>query len=166
MAGIWESTLPLSLLWLRQQSSTFAWGPTTARRPEVSRAPSWSWASIDGALVSLLANVAKKEVATYISCNIHLTNDDTAFGQVSGGSLRIKGPLASFESQDLDVVDDGRGFAFIVGSTTGRSSTTGRYLPDLRIYCDEGKEATAQLLAGALTIQYLAIRLDRGRDEY
>ncbi|WYZ43564.1 hypothetical protein EsH8_VI_001263 [Colletotrichum jinshuiense] len=89
LAGIWGQWLPRSLLWFII--------PTTAgdERPRPYRAPSWSWASVDGDvrtgetshwdnLTMLLSSVSDAEVAP-------LTKDDT--GQVHGGTVTLNGKL-------------------------------------------------------------------------
>ncbi|KAJ5918102.1 HET domain protein [Penicillium verhagenii] len=53
VAGIWESDLPWGLLWESKNSWRYpagGAGPTVwkMRRPENTRAPSWSWAAVDG----------------------------------------------------------------------------------------------------------------------
>jgi hypothetical protein len=44
VAGMWESQLPISLLWMRADMDD---QPSSCHRPEQYRAPSWSWASLD-----------------------------------------------------------------------------------------------------------------------
>ncbi|EAW11233.1 HET domain-containing protein [Aspergillus clavatus NRRL 1] len=51
LAGLWESDMPWSLLWQsRDHQGKPAWikEPQHLTRPAATRAPSWSWASVDG----------------------------------------------------------------------------------------------------------------------
>jgi len=92
LAGLWKGTLQLDLLWYLEGDHL------TASQPTASRAPSWSWASIDGpinhfkwaekynASIQLLAGVL--EAVTH---PVDHLDDDT--GQVSGGYLRLSGAL-------------------------------------------------------------------------
>lgn len=49
LAGHWENDLPSSLLWHRDRFPLSLAGPKPAR-PTVYRAPSWSWASMEGSV--------------------------------------------------------------------------------------------------------------------
>jgi Heterokaryon incompatibility protein (HET) len=48
LGGIWSHHLPSALLWRTITRSLYARQPPLPRRPKQYRAPSWSWASIDG----------------------------------------------------------------------------------------------------------------------
>ena len=48
LAGLWRRNLFEDLLWHRDHTSDFQEYPTLKPRPTKFRAPSWSWAAIDG----------------------------------------------------------------------------------------------------------------------
>jgi hypothetical protein len=87
LAGHWMEDLLLSLSWC-----IFDYGS----RPESYRAPTWSWASVDGSVdftfllgkVLILANISSVQVD-------HL-QESRVFGPVSGGYIDIDGPLLVF----------------------------------------------------------------------
>lgn len=85
LAGIWKHSLPGGLLWNLRDSG---------RRPPSYRAPSWSWASVDGRL-----NIQQTwdfEPAVWFASLVDasvtpVSDDDTA--EVQGGSVVLKGSL-------------------------------------------------------------------------
>ncbi|KAH7408974.1 heterokaryon incompatibility protein-domain-containing protein [Cadophora sp. MPI-SDFR-AT-0126] len=95
LAGCWSKTLLVDLSWKLQPHIR----PST--RPVEYRAPSWSWASVDGAvstIESLLEDGSKYIPETernlkIIDCSTVLNSSDEPFGKVSGGRLVIKGRL-------------------------------------------------------------------------
>lgn len=88
VAGLWRKTLLLDLLWTR--SSAYEIKP----RPTNYRAPSWSWASIDG-LVEYRYVEEKKAKANctikseILNCHISLAREDMPFGAVSAATLTL-----------------------------------------------------------------------------
>ena len=87
LAGMWRSDLERNLLW--SVGSTF-------RRPKEYRAPSWSWASIDGE-IGFLERGSKITYVLEIEILCAGTQKKSAdeMGQVEGGALRVRGPLMS-----------------------------------------------------------------------
>ncbi|PWY80781.1 HET-domain-containing protein [Aspergillus sclerotioniger CBS 115572] len=91
LAGVWRHELPRALNWNIQGSS---------RRPPSCRAPSWSWASVDG-VVNMHARYCRdsQDSTTLLFVTVidaecsQCTEDET--GQVSGGTVTLKGPLAT-----------------------------------------------------------------------
>ncbi|TFK48919.1 HET-domain-containing protein [Heliocybe sulcata] len=102
LAGLWQKTLLLDLLWSRS---------TTDKRPRPKRyrAPSWSWASIDG-LVSAVylegelgiapsssqpssSGSARMQIrqVEILDCQVTLSSKEVAFGEVNAGTLKLKG---------------------------------------------------------------------------
>lgn len=85
LAGLWRQGLPVSLLWYTSDGAV---------RTELYRAPSWSWASIDGQInfgsmpKGLVPCVAKVLAGS-------ATAHGSAFGPVTDGSLLLKGFLTS-----------------------------------------------------------------------
>jgi hypothetical protein len=88
-AGLWEQRFPLNLLW-----HSF---PSDKTRLLAYRAPSWSWAAVDGAVeferyiwhAIHLDRIAVKST----TCEIQLASPEAPFGQVIGGHLEIEAPL-------------------------------------------------------------------------
>ena len=86
VVGLWQKTLLLDLLWTR--SSAYEIKP----RPTNYRAPSWSWASIDG-LVEYRYVEEKKAKANctteseILDCHVSLAREDMPFGAVSAATL-------------------------------------------------------------------------------
>ncbi|PYI08854.1 HET-domain-containing protein [Aspergillus sclerotiicarbonarius CBS 121057] len=89
LAGLWRRELPRALGWN-------VLGP--GRRPPSYRAPSWSWASVD-CRVNLPSPYSRgpQNIITYVvvvdaECTV---STEDATGQVSGGTVTLKGPLAT-----------------------------------------------------------------------
>ncbi|KAH6606920.1 hypothetical protein Trco_006073 [Trichoderma cornu-damae] len=93
LAGLWGQTLLSDLLWASEGRSP---------RPTEYRAPSWSWASIDGLIraeyrVDLLAypksddDSSHLRTATISSCDVEIWSQTTPFGRVTGGALTLNG---------------------------------------------------------------------------
>jgi hypothetical protein len=95
LAGLWRSDILRDLLWFstyEDRTDEFA----TPSRPDGYRAPSWSWASIDGTISwSKFPEVSADDsdmFVTFISATIdHVTAD--LFGEVRSAEIHLKGPL-------------------------------------------------------------------------
>lgn len=85
-AGLWRRDLWKSLLWRRDEKFTVP----EPRRPAEYRAPSWSWASMDGRIEfgDLLTNDNDSQI-TIDSVEIELSGSDP-MGQVSGGRIGLR----------------------------------------------------------------------------
>ncbi|KAJ2996675.1 hypothetical protein NUW58_g898 [Xylaria curta] len=90
LAGLWRSNLPQDLLWTTPDPGI--------HRPDLWRAPTWSWASVDDAILydqlpptdaTLLAEIVQAEV-------IPMTTT-VPFGEVIQGHLEITAPTFSTE---------------------------------------------------------------------
>ncbi|KAL2144178.1 hypothetical protein VTI28DRAFT_9469 [Corynascus sepedonium] len=91
VAGMWRSHLEGELLWYVAQSGV----PGKTSRPAQYRAPSWSWASIDGPVRpgwSFTNHSLIKIDEVHLD---YLTGD--VFGAVTGGWLRLHGPLRQLQ---------------------------------------------------------------------
>jgi hypothetical protein len=88
LAGLWAPNIVQDLLRVRNSKT-----PTV--RPTSYRAPSWSWASIDGGVACNDLTRFSFDV-TMIESKIVLAGDDT-FGQVKSGLIRLYGPLFPLE---------------------------------------------------------------------
>ncbi|OHF02047.1 hypothetical protein CORC01_02626 [Colletotrichum orchidophilum] len=90
VAGMWRRYLERELMW------SVAVGQTQAR-PSVYRAPSWSWAAVDGHVTPGIMDIEAVEMLIEVQ-NLHLdyvTSDTT--GLVSGGWLQLWGVLKKLE---------------------------------------------------------------------
>jgi hypothetical protein len=88
LAGLWRSQLPQTLLWyIGWQTGDFA------TSPEVARAPTWSWASIDYDSIQWLAHDSSPEAFASIEhAEISLVSENS-YGEVLGGRIQIKAPV-------------------------------------------------------------------------
>lgn len=87
-AGLWKPYLLQDLLW--RMSST-------GERPSTYQAPSWSWASVKGALLWNPSGARKVDSADF-ACEvkqvaIKLLDSSRPFGPVSGGYIEIAAPM-------------------------------------------------------------------------
>ena len=93
VVGLWKRNLLLHMQWrLRYGHQTI--------RPKPCRAPSWSWASVDGTIYNHRTNQEAVEncsaMVDILKMDItHLTDD--IFGQVKSAELLIKGSLLEIE---------------------------------------------------------------------
>lgn len=84
LAGLWEKDLVNQLAWYIAGEE--------GRRPTVYRAPSWSWASVEGeCILDVLSNDIKPLIEIR-SAHVDLANDDE-LGPVEGGYLDVTGQL-------------------------------------------------------------------------
>lgn len=89
LAGLWRDTLLHDMMWFKRPASA------NVARPAAYRAPSWSWAAVDGevshhegfsdATVAAVAEVVKREVV--------LKDAALLFGEMTGGSLVLRAAL-------------------------------------------------------------------------
>ncbi|KAI8306700.1 hypothetical protein K4K61_004221 [Colletotrichum sp. SAR11_59] len=93
VVGMWHSTLESSLLWHVSRQSQIDGSPSV--RPELYRAPTFSWASIDGRINTTGPN---KENLLIEVVDLHLdhVSEDTT-GLVTGGYLDLKCQPGSFQ---------------------------------------------------------------------
>jgi hypothetical protein len=89
LAGHWRNGLPCSLYWFKAMSET------KLSRPSTYRAPAWSWASVDGRVISqgdeLVAPIAIAQVhVAYVQ-----PSGFDPFGHVADGWLVLEAPLLS-----------------------------------------------------------------------
>ncbi|KAI5853654.1 HET-domain-containing protein [Durotheca rogersii] len=71
----------------------------TVRKPATYRAPSWSWASLDGPIRHIALSYSKL-VAKLINCSTVPAGKDP-YGRVSGGKLGIQGPIYQVKPHEL-----------------------------------------------------------------
>jgi hypothetical protein len=92
LGGVWRRSLLDDLLWVHKPVSIGR--QTVQRRPSEYRAPSWSWASIDGNVrwIYAYANREGPYWAKLIDAWT-LTKGHSKFGEVQSGRLKLEGPL-------------------------------------------------------------------------
>ena len=109
LAGLWKNAIYDELLWINKD--------VRMRRPSKYRAPSWSWAAIDGKVgwmhdtLRLYYDdetpVVVKHLAQLLDWGITLAGPDT-FGEVSDAFLLIHGTLKTLENLEIRAVRKGR----------------------------------------------------------
>jgi hypothetical protein len=65
------------------------------QKPKEYRAPSWSWASIDGKIDFLSSRPSS--IAAFVDCTVQLWSENDPFGRVKGGTLVLEGRLKESE---------------------------------------------------------------------
>jgi hypothetical protein len=98
LAGIWKSWFLQGLLWRLQDPDwdTYVFFPKKAQRAESWRAPSWSFASVEGVvLYTLLENDLGREIiAELLDCDVTPIGKNP-LGELKTGYAKIKGPVAA-----------------------------------------------------------------------
>ncbi|VUC27694.1 unnamed protein product [Clonostachys rosea] len=84
LTGIWKETLPASLLWTPESS---------ANRPTSHRAPSWSWAAVDGGIDYDYER--RRQFSNNLLCELVDANCHEEAGLVTNGRLTLRGKLVS-----------------------------------------------------------------------
>jgi Heterokaryon incompatibility protein (HET) len=90
LAGLWESELPESLLWMADS-------PNKLTSSYV--APSWSWASVGGPVPTPYGDSERSQVAEVCSWSVNLATGDP-YGMISDGELVIKAPVGEIETDE------------------------------------------------------------------
>lgn len=102
LSGLWREYLPEQLLWRM-------WGDPI-RRPEHYRAPSWSWASVEGWVMLERTSNAEGVAIDIIACETEPVSAAVPYGAVNSGSLTIKGRVITgrwFRNRDSSIVLEG-----------------------------------------------------------
>ncbi|KIW68044.1 hypothetical protein PV04_04014 [Phialophora macrospora] len=92
LAGIWKSSIPRDLFWHVPSNTKYP-------RPEDFRAPSWSWAAIDGAVHP--AQTSGTCSLDVIDCHTEPVFPGARFGAVTTGHLVVRGRLRQVFLLDL-----------------------------------------------------------------
>ncbi|KDQ18294.1 hypothetical protein BOTBODRAFT_154187 [Botryobasidium botryosum FD-172 SS1] len=88
LAGLWQDTLLEDLLWYKDFEIRLP-------RPGGYRAPSWSWASVDGRILAftldgrLDADSGEVETCDVVECEVALAYESLPFGKVTAGTLKL-----------------------------------------------------------------------------
>jgi hypothetical protein len=110
LAGLWKNQLIDQLLWSTQYG---------ARRSKDYRAPSWSWASVDGPIsANFNCDTAHRSFPHHIDYSRYLATvleawvetDADPFMSVSGGCLRLRAPVWCVSLSPTDAGHKGRKF--------------------------------------------------------
>lgn len=88
LAGLWRDTLLSDLLWCRSRDS-----PRSSRFAEPYRAPTWSWASLDGEVFMGSGHLKAEDVVHAAVVSAYTTTSIDLFGAVSAGAIDICAPL-------------------------------------------------------------------------
>ncbi|KAI0751629.1 HET-domain-containing protein [Daedaleopsis nitida] len=92
LAGLWRATLVQDLLWYKNFETRFP-------RPAGYRAPSWSWAAIDGHVLAATmddrlamddSSSCDVETCEIVSCEATAATPTVPFGGVSAGTLHLR----------------------------------------------------------------------------
>ena len=95
IAGLWDIHLPEALLWRSVNPDD--------TRSEKYRAPTWSWATIQGAIAweEHIWSDEYRCVTSILEVNIdHLWDE---WGEVTSGNIVVKGPLCKLRWKEIDV---------------------------------------------------------------
>ncbi|PYH48356.1 HET domain-containing protein [Aspergillus saccharolyticus JOP 1030-1] len=95
LAGLWEKRLPSDLLWVRTQAEDPRGYDLLRPRPKGSFAPTWSWASTDGRILSDQSQWDELHTdceadCKVLMCNVTPCDENLPFGQVSKASLSLR----------------------------------------------------------------------------
>ena len=134
LAGLWKAYLPGELLWQTNRGE--------GNRGKVAdRAPSWSWASVNGAITcaSPVPNHARVH-ARVLEANVFQLSD--SFGQVSGGQIRLQAPISkvTFRQVDLLLAASKTPFTADLDGTTGTLHCYSRHVDWDDETCSESAE--------------------------
>ncbi|KAK5266146.1 hypothetical protein LTR99_008145 [Exophiala xenobiotica] len=95
VAGLWLEDFPMALLW----NTVVGRFSKTGHSVEQWRAPSWSWASIDGASNCVGDRILVSKESTLVeqleilSFDVALTSTENPFGEVANAKLRVRGKV-------------------------------------------------------------------------
>ncbi|KAF2500607.1 HET-domain-containing protein [Lophium mytilinum] len=92
LAGLWKSALPKDLLWSSARSDI--------SRPTVHRAPSWSWAAVDGEVSYKWCPTSFSDPAIVIDCRATPASLDAPYGALNptlSAYLKIQGLMKRFK---------------------------------------------------------------------
>ncbi|KAF2827068.1 HET-domain-containing protein [Ophiobolus disseminans] len=128
-AGLWQQHMPVSLAW--NVNPIFITG-----RPPY-RAPSWSWASVDGRIRGHSAYTRdprnERYTAKVLRCEIQLASSVAPYGQVTGGELHIEAHMKDvsdwFIENDTILLEDD---SYFDGSTVNFSGRLDASEPELQ----------------------------------
>jgi hypothetical protein len=131
LAGLWRCFLPYQLLWRVQD-------PGSTRRPENYRAPSWSWAAVEGEIKETFYIQREEKVGRDKCVNIHdvsvTTLSGDGMGVVTGGFITLGGRLAKGALIIEPALSNAETPSHL---QDGQKSLAG--IPELHLYLKDGK---------------------------
>jgi hypothetical protein len=106
-AGIWRKNFLAGLLWRLEDpaSDMYVLTPKSPKRPENWRAPSWSFAAVEG--VIRYEQLMKPYCAKIEECSVTPAGANP-LGELSAGFIRISGPLIAIEKVASQKTSAGR----------------------------------------------------------
>lgn len=93
IAGLFSSDLLVQLCWKTTH---------IASRPNEWRAPSWSWASVDGKIVCKFSLLGSQKIASIEEVKVELLDSDKKYGALHSGSITIRGPILDVSTGRLN----------------------------------------------------------------
>jgi len=137
-AGFWLDDFPQGLLWYRRRLTDIG---SVLTRPRRSRAPSWSWASINGQVVDFQSLKKKQLDGSYerlwynsestvrsLSELLHIHVESTVpsfpYGQVKDGALQLRGYLKRESQFKLENGSSARNGSHLVNLCLSPGETT------------------------------------------
>ena len=109
LAGLWRKQLPSGLMWTTRNGLQ-AKGETTYR-PKTYRAPTWSWASVEGTIeISLEVDPEEEtsvELCQVLEAKTMSLGEDTT-GQVTDGYIKLRGRLLRTEGLSFHTSPKGK----------------------------------------------------------
>jgi hypothetical protein len=118
IAGLWKNDLPAGLLWCPI--------PSDAPRSQTYIAPSWSWASLNRAILPFAQDKRAYASLAIVDVQTQLTTTNP-FGEVCSGSLTARGPVKRISKHEIRNMETGAGRDLRCGRAT---SMPQRLLPD------------------------------------
>ncbi|KAF2848692.1 HET-domain-containing protein [Plenodomus tracheiphilus IPT5] len=109
--GIWKSWFLKGLLWRLQvpDQDSYVFTPRKAHRVDKWRAPSWSFASLEGVVVyNLLENDPGRELCTSLEECIVVPKGKNPLGELESGFAKLKGPVTTLYDVASDATSLGR----------------------------------------------------------
>ncbi|KAG0645597.1 hypothetical protein D0Z07_8631 [Hyphodiscus hymeniophilus] len=100
LAGLWRNELPVSLLWQVKGARQSDGQPS--QRPLVFRAPSWSWASVEGQIEIIGPYCLKYPTPVRVLEAFAEPLGDDPTGQVKNGSIKLLGPLMTLSTRGTE----------------------------------------------------------------
>jgi hypothetical protein len=97
LAGLWKNHLSPQLLWHVDRSIKL---PLQGHRVQSYRAPTWSWASIEGAISYPPPDAIRHNFVDVLDAQITVASPTNIFGQVTGGYVRLEGQLIQLPLMD------------------------------------------------------------------
>jgi hypothetical protein len=169
-AGLWENSLLLDLLWYKVSDE-----PLPRTRPTEYRAPSWSWASIDGRVqFQMLEHITKSSECKIIECEVlgckvAPLSEDMLFGQVATGTLILNGHLKEVtleeKSRNVLIRSDPEGALVNIGQATFDAKERRDNTYCIPLMWDKGGAFVEGLIVSAVSGDYFR-RVGRFTNKY